>query len=135
MSQVFRATNLVRELEPEDFRVLQAIELGMRRYKYVPLEQVSFYARYNRDETQYRLDELHKLGILQRNSQLGYVGYQLISESYDVLALHTLAKKDVLKSVGKALARGKESDVFYALTPEDKEVALKIHRVGQTSFR
>ncbi len=135
MSQVLRAANLVRELEPEHFRVLQAIELGMRRFKYVPMEQISFYARYNRDETQYRLDQLHKKGLLQRNSQVGYIGYQLISESYDILALHTLAKKEIISSVGKALARGKESDVFFAQTPDGEKVAMKIHRVGQTSFR
>ncbi len=132
---IFDVTNLVRTLDSEDFRVLKGIELGMRRFKYVTLEQIAFYARFNRDKTQFRLDKLHKLGILQRNSDVGYIGYQLISESYDILALDTLAKQDVLSSMGKILARGKESDVFYGLTNDNQEVAVKIHRIGQTSFR
>ncbi len=135
MAQVFRAANMVRELEPEDIRVLIGIELGMRRFQFVPMDQISFYARVNKSETEFRLNKLHKLGILQRNSQLGYVGYQLISESYDVLALHTLVKRDVIIAVGGVLGRGKESDVYYAQLPSGEECALKIHRIGQTSFR
>ncbi len=135
MPQIFRAATYVRELEPEDLRILVGIELGMRRFEFVPVEQISFYSRINKSEAQYRLDKLHKTGILQRNSQLGYVGYQLITESYDVLALHALVEKDVIISVGSPIGRGKESDVFYAQLPDKTEVAVKIHRIGQTSFR
>ena len=85
----------------------------------------------DKDETQYRIDKLHKAGILQRFSDRGYTGYVLISESYDVLALHTLVKQDILGFVGDPIARGKESDIFFARTPEERDVAIKIHRVGQ----
>ncbi len=37
--------------------------------------------------------------------------------------------------VGDPIARGKESDIFFARTPEERDVAIKIHRVGQKSFR
>ena len=135
MPQIFRAATYVRELEPEDLRILVGIELGMRRFEFVPVEQISFYARINKSETQYRLDKLHKTGILQRNSQLGYVGYQLITESSDVLALHALVSQDIIVTVGSPIGRGKESDVFFAQLPDKTEVAVKIHRIGQTSFR
>lgn len=135
MAQVFRAAELVRELEPQDVRVLTGIELGMRRFEFVPMDQISYYARLPKSETEYRLNKLHKSGILQRNSQLGYVGYQLISESYDVLALHTLTQQDVITAVGDLIGRGKESDVYIAKLPSGEECALKIHRIGQTSFR
>jgi len=134
-TQVFRAANLIRELEPTDFQVLKGIELGMRRYEAVPIEQISFYARLDKDETQYRLDKLHKAGVLQRYSDLGYVGYVLISESYDMLALHALVTKNLLVAVGDPIARGKESDVFRGKIANGDEVAVKIHRVGQNSFR
>lgn len=135
MPQIFRAADFVRELDKEDLRILTGIELGMRRFQFVPVEQISFYARINRSETQFRLDKIHRSGILQRSSQLGYIGYQLISESYDVLALHALVEKNIVVAVGDAIGRGKESDVFYGKTPEGTDVALKIHRIGQTSFR
>ncbi|MHA1720913.1 MAG: serine/threonine-protein kinase RIO2 [Promethearchaeota archaeon] len=135
MTQIFRAANFVRELETEDFRVLTAIELGSRRFSYVPLEQISFYCRYPRPETQFRLDRLHKFGLLQRNSQLGYTGYQLIFESYDVLALHALVEKNIITAVGSPIGKGKESDVFFGQGSDGNEIALKIHRIGRTSFR
>jgi len=107
----------------------------MRRYEAVPLEQISFYARLDKDETQFRIDKLHRAGILQRYSDLGYTGYVLISESYDILALHALVSKDELIAIGDPIARGKESDVFFGKIPSGEEVAVKIHRVGQNSFR
>lgn len=125
----------MREIESKDYRILKGIELGMRRFEYVPIDQIRFYARINKSEAQFRLDKLHKQGILQRNSQLGYIGYQLITESYDILALHGLVDKDIILSVGEPIGRGKESDVFYAKQLDGNQVALKIHRIGQTSFR
>ena len=113
MSQIFRAANFVRQIEPKEYQILKGIELGMRRFEYVPIDQIRFYARVDKSEAQYILDKLHKQGILQRNSQLGYVGYQLISESYDILALHDLVRKNIIQSVGDPIGRGKESDVFY----------------------
>lgn len=134
-AQIFRAAHLLRDLEFEDFRVLTGIELGMRRFEVVPVEQISFYARIDRTQTQYRLDHLHKMGVLQRISDQGYLGYQLISESYDLLALHALVEKNIISAVGNLLGQGKESDVYFAQTNEGTEVILKIHRVGRNSFR
>jgi RIO kinase 2 len=135
MLQIRRAANYVREIEDDDLTILKSIEWAMRRFQYVPVEQVKFYARMDKSKTQYRLDKLHKRGILQRNSQLGYVGYQLISESYDILALHSLVIKDIIVSIGDPIGRGKESDVYYGQTPQGEIVVVKIHRIGQTSFR
>jgi RIO kinase 2 len=134
-AQVFRAANYARELEYEDFRVLIGIELGMRRFETVPLEQISFYARLDRSMTQFHLDKLHKMGILQRHSDRGYMGYQLIAESYDVLAFHTLVKKNLIIGVGDPVGRGKESDVYFVQQPDESVAILKIHRIGQNSFR
>ena len=36
---------------------------------------------------------------------------------------------------GKSLGVGKESDVYDALAPSEKRVALKFHRLGRTSFK
>ena len=130
MKQIFRAANYVRTLDNIDFRILKGIELGMRRFEFVPVEQIKFYARVPQDEAQFRLDNLHKNGLLQRNSLVGYIGYQLISESYDILALHTLVEKDIIISIGDPIGRGKESDVFYTKRPDNTQVCIKIHRIG-----
>lgn len=134
MSSVDLAVSLLRELEGGDLRVLQALELGMGQYMYVPLEDVSKYSGLPLPEVEFRISGLHKSGLIQR--WVGpYVGYALNTAGYDCLALNALVKGEVLEAFGKSLGVGKEADVYDALTPEDERVAVKFHRIGRTSFR
>ena len=54
---------------------------------------------------------------------------------YDLLALNALVKAEILEYLGPSIGIGKEADVFEGITPEDKTVAVKFHRLGRTSFR
>jgi RIO kinase 2 len=129
-----KAAAKLMDMETEDIRILAAVELGMKKHEMVPIKHISYFARYELEETEYRLDRVHKMGLLQRN-KVGSVAYSLISEGYDILALHTLFSQGHIESVGPSLGRGKESDVYRCLTKDNKQVALKVHRLGQTSFR
>lgn len=129
-----RSLQQLQELSYEDIRILMAVELGMRKFRNVPVNHIKFISRYNKEETQFYLDHSHKIGVLIRSSK-GKIGYQLNSEGYDVLALHALFEKKILSSLGPSLGRGKESDVYRGLTPDGEQVAVKFHRLGQTSFR
>jgi RIO kinase 2 len=66
----------------------------------------------------------------------GGAGYSLNSLGYDYLAFNTLAKRGVVRAIGRQIGVGKESDVFIGLD-DDEENALvcKMHRLGRTSFR
>ncbi len=129
-----KAAKTLQDIDIEDIRILAAVELGMKKHEMVPIKHISFFARYDLEETEYRLDRVHKFGLLQRN-KVGSVAYCLNSEGYDILALHTLFSQKHIESIGPSLGRGKESDVFRCLTPEGEQVTLKLHRLGQTSFR
>jgi RIO kinase 2 len=129
-----KAAKKLMDMDTEDIRILAAVELGMKKHEMVPIKHISYFARYDLEETEYRLDRVHKLGMLQRN-KVGSVAYCLNFEGYDVLALHTLFSQDHIESVGPSLGRGKESDVYRCLTKNGDQVALKLHRLGQTSFR
>lgn len=122
------------ELEPEDFRVLQAIELGMASFEYVPLVHIVKYASLNPREVEFRISKLNKRGLLYGRPG-PYIGYILNYAGYDCLALNALVKADVLEALGRSLGVGKESDVYEALTPGGERVAVKFHRLGRTSFR
>ena len=122
------------DMDTEDIRILAAVELGMKKHEMVPIKHISYFARYDLEETEYRLDRVHKLGMLQRN-KVGSVAYCLNNEGYDILALHTLFSQGHIESVGPPMGRGKESDVYRCLTKKGDQVALKLHRLGQTSFR
>jgi len=134
MSDADVAVRVFRELENRDIRVLQAIELAMSRYEYVPEEIVLRYAGLNVEETHFRLRRLSKFRLI-RSWRGAYLGYMLNYAGYDCLAINALVKTEVLEAFGKPLGVGKESDVYDALTPQQQRVAVKFHRLGRTSFR
>ena len=65
-----------------------------------------------------------------------YNGYRLSYLGFDILALRTLLSRGIISSVGAQIGVGKESDIFEAFNDETgEEVAIKLHRLGRTSFR
>lgn len=134
MSAVDIAVREFRKLDPEDFKILQAIEQQIRNYEYTPTEAIQNEAHLPFSEIKYRLPLLIKKGLLH-GKQLKYVGFGLTTSGHDTLAISSLVKANVIEAFGKPLGVGKESDVYDALTPDEKQVALKFHRIGRTSFK
>ena len=134
MSTAETAVKTFRKLQPEDFRVLLAIELGMSRYQHVPEDAISKLANLTQQEVTYRLLRLRKIRLI-RIWKGPYTGYQLNQAGYDCLAINALVKNNTLEAFGKPLGVGKEADVYDALTPSNQQVAVKFHRLGRTSFR
>jgi RIO kinase 2 len=123
-----------RELEPEDFRVLSAIELNMSKYETVPTEKISRFSGIVGDNLQYRLRRLRKPKLIRRK-KTHTEGFILNFPGYDCLALNMLVKRGILDAFGPSLGVGKESDVYSALSPSQETLAVKLHRLGRTSFR
>jgi RIO kinase 2 len=135
MSSADAAVKVFRQLENADFRVLQAIETAMSQHEFVPKEQVARFSKLDlvRD-ADFRLDRLSKMGLIYQ-MRGAYTGYTMNYSGYDCLAINALVKSNVIDAFGKSLGVGKEADVFDALTPENKQVAVKFHRLGRISFR
>lgn len=134
MSAADIAVQGFRKLKPEDLRMLLSLELAMDRYQYVPEKAIPRLAKLSQREVSFRLSHLSHLGLIRR--WVGpYTGYVLNTAGYDCLAINALVKAGVLEAFGKPLGVGKEADVYDALTPEGKRVAVKFHRLGRTSFR
>ncbi len=127
--------NLLPTLEKKDFRILMAIEIGMKRSEYVTIKNIKFYSRYKMEETLFRLNKAHKRGLLIRDSSKFEVAYTLNSKAYDLLALHTLVKRNVVSQLGPIIGKGKESDVYSCMDDYENILALKFYRMGRTSFR
>ncbi len=134
MSSAEVAVKVFRELESEDFRVLNIIESAMSKREFVPIEQIQKYANLPMDRIDFTLGRLSKLGLIYR-SKGAYVGYTLNYAGYDCLAINTLVKAGVIDSFGQSLGVGKEADVYDALSSDGKRVAVKFHRLGRISFR
>lgn len=126
---------LASHLQHEEYRILAAVEISMRKFEWVPMKNINFYARLDDPEkVQHWLNIVHKKGLLIRRME-NTVGYQLNSMGYDLLAVHALAEENVVVSIGNSLGMGKESDVYQGIGPDGEFLALKFHRIGRTSFR
>jgi RIO kinase 2 len=134
MSSAEVAVGIFKTLEPEDLRMLQAIERGMSNREYVPKPQLQKYSKLPMDRIDFELSRLDKLGLLYR-MQGGYVGYTINYAAYDCLAISAFVRAGVLEAFGKPIGVGKEADVFDALDPKGIRVAVKFHRLGRISFR
>lgn len=126
---------LLRYLSRDDFRVLTAVEMGMKNHEIVPASLIASIASLKHGGCNKILRELvkHKLVAYDRTKTVQ--GYRLIYGGYDYLALKTLSSRDVITSVGNQMGVGKESDIYIVADEEDKQLALKLHRLGRTSFR
>jgi len=134
MSSAERAAGLITTLEPEEFRVLIALELGMQKFSFVPLNDIVKFSGLHKGKVEYLVRDLDRKDLLYRQHE-PYLGYILNYTGYDCLALNAFAKMDILNSLGRPLGVGKEADLYEAITDEDEQVALKFHRLGRTSFR
>lgn len=121
-------------LESEDFRVLNIIEAAMSKHEFVPVEQIQKYAKLPMDRIQFTLGKLNKLGLIHR-SKGAYIGHTLNYVGYDCLAINALVQAGIIQSFGQTLGVGKEADVYDALSPTGKRIAIKFHRLGRQSFR
>ncbi len=134
MSSADLAVKVFKELTREDFRILHIIEAAMSKREFVPTEQIQKYAKLPLERVQYTLGKLNKLSLIYQTKET-YAGHTLNYAGYDCLAINYLVKSGVIASFGQTLGVGKEADVYDALTPDYKRVAVKFHRLGRISFR
>ncbi|CAB3408699.1 unnamed protein product [Caenorhabditis bovis] len=127
--------SMMRYLEGDHFRVLIAVEMGMKNHEVVPLPLISSIAGIHRGAVARTLSDLckHQLVAFERSKK--FDGYRLTIRGYDYLALRALCSRDVVGSVGNQIGIGKESDVYVGGDPDLNDLCLKFHRLGRTSFR
>jgi RIO-like serine/threonine protein kinase len=82
------------------------------------------------ERVRFATDALEKKGLAMRRGQ----GYVLTREGVEVMALKDYVKKDLIFALGAIIAKGKESDVYEALTEEGTVYALKLYKIGRISF-
>jgi RIO kinase 2 len=125
------AAERIRTLNKYEKSILLALERGMKRYAWVPLEQIKLATKLSESEVNYRLSRLIAWGMVRFNP-VPYDGYALVFGGYDTLALSALARNGTISALGSQIGEGKESVVYEALGLGP--VAIKFHRVGQRSF-
>ncbi|GJX96745.1 serine/threonine-protein kinase RIO2 [Tanacetum coccineum] len=101
--------NVLRYLSKDDFRVLTAVEMGMRNHEIVPAELIDRIASLRHGGTYKVLKNLLKHKLLHHDSSK-YDGFRLTYLGYDFLAIKTLVNRGIFSSVGRQIGVGKESD-------------------------
>jgi len=129
-----------RELDSKDLRILQGIELSMKHYEWVPMDELVKFTRLPFSLLEYRIRQLmQKKMVVAVNNP--YEGYQIYYDAYDALALNTFVKRGTVSAIGDEIGVGKESVVIEAVKEpalgigEPQGVIIKFHREGRTSFK
>ncbi|CAN7094650.1 unnamed protein product [Brassica rapa subsp. narinosa] len=132
--------NVLRYLSKDDFRVLTAVEMGMRNVSPSLLFSIPFLISISlffislHGGTYKVLKNLLKYKLLHHDRSK-YDGFRLTYLGYDFLAIKTLVNRGVFTGVGRQIGVGKESDIFEVAQEDGTILAMKLHRLGRTSFR
>jgi len=126
---------VMRTMNRQDYRVLAAVETGMQNRELVPSKLIASIASLRHGGCHKILSSCLRDKLLSHDRSCGYDGYRLTNSGYDVLALNSLKTRGVVAALGDRIGTGKESDVYLAANSEGKQIVLKIHRLGRTSFR
>ncbi|XP_012534370.2 serine/threonine-protein kinase rio2 [Monomorium pharaonis] len=126
---------LLRYLTSEDFRVLTAIEMGMRNHELVPAILAAQIANLRYGGVHKLLKEMCKHKLLSYERGKRFDGYRLTNSGYDYLALKVLTQRGVICSFGNQIGVGKESNIYIVANEDETPLCLKLHRLGRTCFR
>ena len=130
MSTTENAARVLKSLKDEEWRTLAGLERASSGYGTPDLGRISRMSRLPSQRVRFATDALEKKGLAMRKGQ----GYVLTREGVEVMALKDYVKKDLIFALGAIIAKGKESDVYEALTEEGTAYALKLYKIGRISF-
>ncbi|KAK5692985.1 Serine/threonine-protein kinase rio2 [Elasticomyces elasticus] len=141
----------LRYLTSEDWRVLQAVEQGSKNHELVPTPLIQHLSG-QRQGVHKCISALAKVGLIAKVKNAKYDGYRLTYGGLDYLALNTHRKpqsqpsqnpttpnntpnQPTIYSLGNQIGVGKESDIYITASPTNRQLVLKLHRLGRISFR
>ena len=130
MSSVERAARSLKSLKDEEWRTLAGLERSSSGHGTADVGRLSRMSRLPVERVKFAAGALLKKGLVEKRGS----GYALSREGIEVMALKSYVEKDLIFALGAIIAKGKESDVYEALTEEGTVYALKFYKIGRTSF-
>ncbi|KAF9412569.1 Serine kinase [Entomortierella beljakovae] len=126
---------VLRYMSAEDFRILTAAEMGSKNHEVVPSAIICQIAKLRHGGAHKILSELARRNLVAKVQHIKYDGYRLTYGGYDYLALRTFCQRNSVYSVGNQIGVGKESDIYIVANEDERQMVLKIQRLGRVSFR
>ena len=99
---------VMRTMNRQDFRVLNAVESGMKDRELVPLPLINAIANLRHGGTNKIISSLLRDKLLSHDQSCGYDGYRLTNSGYDVLPLHDLMTRGIIGGIGDRIGTGKD---------------------------
>ncbi len=130
MSTTENAARALKSVKDEEWRTLAGLERSTSGYGTPDLGRLSRMSRLPPERVSFATDALEKKGLVMRRGQ----GFVLTRQGVEAMALKDYVRKDLIFALGAIIAKGKESDVYEALTEEGSVYALKLYKIGRTSF-
>lgn len=124
------AASLIMQLKPEEWQALRALEKCTLGKATTSADSIAKVSGQPIDRVNFGLSELNKRKLVGSGRT-----YEIYVPAVDLLALKFYADKDYAHALGKLIAKGKESDVYEVLSGRGELYALKLFRLGRTSFR
>jgi RIO kinase 2 len=118
-------------LKPEEWQALRALEKCTLGKATTSAESIAKVSGQPKDRVDFGLNELNKRKLVGTSGRT----FEIYIPAVDLLALKFYADKDYANALGKLIAKGKESDVYEVLSGRGELYALKLFRLGRTSFR
>lgn len=131
MSSAEVAAKVVKNLEPEDYKLLKVLASGLKQHESLTRKEITIYSKIHENIVDFRINRLHDMKLIRKSKG----GFTLLMMGLDTVALKMLVDKDIIIAMGKPIGIGKESDVFEAITSREQVRALKFFRIGRISFR
>eukprot|EP01135_Chromosphaera_perkinsii_P009905 Nk52_evm1s1964 gene=Nk52_evmTU1s1964 len=126
--------SVLRYITRDEFRVLTAVEMGSKNHEIVPVALIASIAALPCGGAHKVLRNLSKHRLVYHDKKR-YDGYRLTNLGYDYLALKTMVARGSIVGLGHQIGVGKESDIYICSDSEGRQLALKFHRLGRTSFK
>ena len=130
MSTTENAARVLKSLKDEEWRTLAGLERSTSGYGTPDIGRIARMSRLPVERVRFATNALQKKGLAMGRGN----GYVLTREGVEVMALKDYVKKDLVFALGAIIAKGKESDVYEALTEEGAAYALKLYKIGRISF-
>ncbi|MCO5568119.1 hypothetical protein L7F22_021815 [Adiantum nelumboides] len=129
-----RGKSIINALKEAAIPVLRLLKEVYRQHEIVPTELIERIAGLKHGGTYKNVKTLLRHKLVHHDSSK-YDGYRLTNLGYDFLAIKTMANRGLIVGVGRQIGIGKESDIFEVVSEDGQTLALKLHRLGRTSFR
>ena len=124
------AARVLKSLKDEEWRTLAGLERSSTGYGTPDIRRLARMSRLPLERVRFATRALERKGLTMHRG----LGYVLTRKGVEVMALKDYVKKDLIFALGAIIAKGKESDVYEALTEEGTAYALKFYKIGRTSF-